>query len=847
MRTIVKAFSSACVGAAGVLVAGCGVVPGAAGAESTDDVENAAQALSTEGQVCITVQRGAGPASVADAVLWQIAPSWNDGANVTLSTGTSAAGGLRRSLLRFDLSTVPSNARVVSASLSLSQTYKTVDSAVRVHRVTSAWEESTVTWASFGAAFDPAAAASFVSGGGSGFRSSEITELAQAWVSGGAENHGVLIEEDPVQRTDFRSSEKAHVEDRPKLDLCYVIPDDGGAGSRVVVTSPAAGSESSYRRSVIRWEPIAGASSYHLEIDDDPSFRSPEIDALVTGTSFALDGRELALNGERSWPAYVRINGTRWNEGTFAPATLSNTGGEDALAVAPDGTVHLAIRGASGILHVSSEDWSRRTVISSPETFNPWTVDLEADPITGDVHAAWREQSWDFGHEFFYSGTLSGWQPVRIPDAYALHDIGWQGPSIAAYGGVVDIYHPSGSGLERFRTQDGHGFARSMPWSTRTTMATEAVLAPDGRTVLVAGFQDYRYDPFYGGSYAFSFGVFDEASGWEQPLATGPGVFPSVAVGPDHVIHVIVSDETSGETRYSSSLRGFARWTATPLGSPNQDTRTMAVDAAGRVYVIGQSVTYEARLFWSDDIGETWSSRELPGSALPSDIEIGRDGVVHLLWSSGRGATYANSLGAFMASDLAPEIALGAPAYTDTEVSVMVEVGDPDEDELTGEATVGFYPQATTTVTNDAAFDVLGLSVHYYGGQLHNPEMALELRTAGSDRWSEFLYLDPSQFSLPLLVEVRDRQQGTLSSFRIEAWDGYYADLQVRVFEEAARVTWTGQPTLSLPLAGVPSDVPAVLRLIATDGTNMSFREQILELTGQPTLLVAPRAPAAGE
>ncbi|HTN87835.1 MAG TPA: hypothetical protein VL242_29340 [Sorangium sp.] len=80
MRTIVKAFSSACVGAAGVLVAGCGAAPGAAGAESTGDVENAAQALSTEGQVCVTVQRGAGPASVADAVLWQNAPSWNDGA-----------------------------------------------------------------------------------------------------------------------------------------------------------------------------------------------------------------------------------------------------------------------------------------------------------------------------------------------------------------------------------------------------------------------------------------------------------------------------------------------------------------------------------------------------------------------------------------------------------------------------------------------------------------------------------------------------------------------------------------------------------------------------------------------
>ncbi|WP_437971656.1 DNRLRE domain-containing protein [Sorangium sp. So ce260] len=206
------------------LAAGCGVDAGGVGA---DGVGQAAQPLSTEGQVCITVQRGAGPAGVADAVLWQVSPSWNDGAGVTLGTGTSAGGGLRRSLLRFDLSGLPQGAEVVSASLSISQTFKEVDSTVRVHRVTGAWEESSVTWASFGEAFDPAVAASFTSGGGSGFRSSDLTELARAWVSGEAENHGVLIDEDPVQRTEYRSSEKSLVEDRPKLDLCYVTCDDG--------------------------------------------------------------------------------------------------------------------------------------------------------------------------------------------------------------------------------------------------------------------------------------------------------------------------------------------------------------------------------------------------------------------------------------------------------------------------------------------------------------------------------------------------------------------------------------------------------------------------------------------
>src|SRR5689334_7991970 len=52
-----------------------------------------------------------------------------------------------------------------------------------------------------------------------------------------------------------------------------IVPGVGSA--QVSVTSPAAGAASSYRKTVISWNPIAGASSYHLEIDDDPNFGSP--------------------------------------------------------------------------------------------------------------------------------------------------------------------------------------------------------------------------------------------------------------------------------------------------------------------------------------------------------------------------------------------------------------------------------------------------------------------------------------------------------------------------------------------------------------------------------------------
>lgn len=92
--------------------------------------------------------------------------------------------------------------------------------------------------------------------------------------------------------------------------------------AQVSVTAPAAGAESSYRTTVVSWDPIPGASSYHLEIDDDPSFGSPEVDVTVSGTSYALSGEGLKLHGQRTWAAYVRINGTRWNAWTFSELTL---------------------------------------------------------------------------------------------------------------------------------------------------------------------------------------------------------------------------------------------------------------------------------------------------------------------------------------------------------------------------------------------------------------------------------------------------------------------------------------------------------------------------------------------
>ncbi|WP_437970082.1 PQQ-dependent sugar dehydrogenase [Sorangium sp. So ce260] len=163
-----------------------------------------------------------------DATLWQNAPAWSDSASPNLSTGSAGSAGRRRSLVQFDLSPVPTGATVVSASMIFHQTYKVESSAISVHRVMVPWEERTAAWRSVGdSGFERESAATIAAEAGVGARAAEVSPLVQAWVLGTAQNHGVLLDEAPAHNTSLRSSEIGNVEERPRLDVCYVTCSDG--------------------------------------------------------------------------------------------------------------------------------------------------------------------------------------------------------------------------------------------------------------------------------------------------------------------------------------------------------------------------------------------------------------------------------------------------------------------------------------------------------------------------------------------------------------------------------------------------------------------------------------------
>jgi len=181
----------------------------------------------------------------ANAILLELTPGSTDGKDAQISNGITSdnnygtytdlivnwSGNLRSiGLIEFDLSVIPSNATINSATLSLfqrnnnNQNLYTYD----LFRVTSSWDESTVTFNSR-PSLDPTAVASLLipDGNRNLYRNSEdITSLVSGWIDGTYDNYGMWIEEIPIQGDAYAyfSSSDGIEGQRPIFRANYSVP-----------------------------------------------------------------------------------------------------------------------------------------------------------------------------------------------------------------------------------------------------------------------------------------------------------------------------------------------------------------------------------------------------------------------------------------------------------------------------------------------------------------------------------------------------------------------------------------------------------------------------------------------
>jgi len=140
--------------------------------------------------------------------------------------------------------TIPSGSIITSAVFSI-YVYTPTGRQVNVHRITSEWAETAVTYNSFNNHFDPAVIGGFVADA-AGWEDVDITGLVQAWAAGNYPNYGIALAElrqdADATFTNYYSSDFPYDPTvRPKLVIGYIPP--GGSQTFVTIQRPGSAAE----------------------------------------------------------------------------------------------------------------------------------------------------------------------------------------------------------------------------------------------------------------------------------------------------------------------------------------------------------------------------------------------------------------------------------------------------------------------------------------------------------------------------------------------------------------------------------------------------------------------------
>ena len=193
-------------------------------------------------------------APAADAALFEQSPKNNQGRNDTVPAGSTAKGQRSRALFQFDLSSIPEEAKMVSARLTLAITKAPLGggsaSTFGLHRVTTPWTEGiktgntgqkaglgvtweaattpSLSWEQVGGDFATAASASIEmdSRGSYTFKTTEaLVADIQEWHRSPDTNAGwALISNDETSKgTARRFASREHPEFPPQLEIEYIL------------------------------------------------------------------------------------------------------------------------------------------------------------------------------------------------------------------------------------------------------------------------------------------------------------------------------------------------------------------------------------------------------------------------------------------------------------------------------------------------------------------------------------------------------------------------------------------------------------------------------------------------
>ena len=143
----------------------------------------------------------------------------------------NSASTIVRTYIEFDLSSIPADVRITDADLKLYQ-YNTIgpdNFIIGLHKVTSNWDESTITWNLQPTSSTDAEVTSNITVGTITWKSWDIDTLVQSWLDGDITNYGMVLKDTDESSVNtiayfWTSDYTTDATKRPILEIDYYIP-----------------------------------------------------------------------------------------------------------------------------------------------------------------------------------------------------------------------------------------------------------------------------------------------------------------------------------------------------------------------------------------------------------------------------------------------------------------------------------------------------------------------------------------------------------------------------------------------------------------------------------------------
>jgi hypothetical protein len=322
-------------------------------------------------------------------------------------------------LMQFDVSTIPTNAHIIQATLDLNvyNGGNSLNYDFGIYHVLSDWDENTVNWNNK-PPFESTPSV-IVSIGAFSWYSLDVTPLVIDWVEGSKTNYGLLIKKEGANVTgawkQFYTSD-ASESNRPKLTINYNIPP-----TAPTVTSPNGG-ETWNAQHTITWNPSTdvettqGSLQYQIQLSPDNGQTWKDIVPLTPpgATSFEYD----FTNEPETSLAKIRIrayDGTSygpWDESDGVFTIQHNQAPTVPTNLSPSGWL---AKDRGSVIRLS---WQHNDANGDPQAKFDLQWRLQGEQTWNTVTQVTTNQYWDAPANTFPRGTIE-WQ-VRTYDQAGL-------------------------------------------------------------------------------------------------------------------------------------------------------------------------------------------------------------------------------------------------------------------------------------------------------------------------------------------------------------------------------------------------------------------------------------------